>query len=129
MATTENIRLKYPHAYIVEKIWGDGLKRIVFGFNEHRRIGRVYIVNVDSKTVTYDMHDLAEDIENHLCEEYGAFDRHEDFDEFCEYNSFDISNCPPSCDCNIHNETYQEWFENQFPSVDISGGSSNWYEI
>jgi hypothetical protein len=63
------------------------------------------------------MHDLAEEIENYLVEEFGMFDRHEDFEEWCKENDLDSE---------INNDKFDGWFKDQFPMVDIDGGSSNW---
>jgi hypothetical protein len=108
---------KYPESILVDKLFGDGRKLIYIGFNEHRRIGLKYIVRVDSSTVIYDMHDLAEEIENYLVEEFAMFDRHEDFEEWCKENDLDSE---------INNDKFDGWFKDQFPMVDIDGGSSNW---
>lgn len=120
---------KFPNSILVDKVFGDGNKLIYIGFNEHRRIGLRYLVRVDSSVSVIDMHDLAEEIENYLVEEFGMFDRHEDFEEWCKENNHDISNCSPSCFCNVHNKIFDEWFFNQFPKVDISGGCSNWDDV
>jgi hypothetical protein len=120
---------KFPNSILVDKIWGNGEKIIYMGFNEHRRIGLKYIIRVDSSVSVIDMHELAEEIEDYLVEEFGMFDRHEDFEEWCNENNHDISKCSPSCFCNIHNKIFDEWLFDQFPQVDISGGCSNWDDV
>jgi len=120
---------KFPNSILVDKVFGDGNKLIYIGFNEHCRIGLRYLIRVDSSVSVIDMHELAEEIEDYLIEEFGMFDRHEDFEEYCEDNGYDISECSPSCQCNIHSEIFDEWFFNQFPKVDISGGCSNWDDV
>jgi len=102
----------HPNSIQVDRVWGDGGKYIYMGFNEHRRFGFLYIIKVDSETVIHDMHELAEEIENYLVDEFGMFDRHHDFEE----ESNDSSG-------------FEEWFLDQFPAVDIYGGSSNWNDI
>lgn len=117
---------KFPNSILVDKVFGNGEKLIYIGFNEHRRIGLRYLIRVDSSVSVIDMHELAEEIEDYLVEEFGMFDRQEDFEEWCKENDYDISKCSSSCFCKIHSEIFDEWFIEQFPKVDISGGCSNW---
>ena len=120
---------KYSKSILVDKIFGNGEKLIFIGFNEHRRINLRYLIRIDSSVSVIDMTDLAEEIEDYLVEKYGMFDRHEDFDEWCEENNFDIKNCDSPCFCEMHMTIFDDWFIEQFPKVDISGGCSNWNEV
>jgi len=116
--------------HLVDKKFGKGNLLIKFFYREQiRRFKQGFLVYVDIHRWENNHHAVMQEVENYLIETEGVVEK-SDFAEDMKEDGFDCCiNISNMNYCEKHEKEFNEWFEDQFPKIDLEYGGVCYFDV
>ncbi len=116
--------------HLVDKKFGKGNLLIKFFYREQiRRFKQGFLAYVDIHRWENNHHAVMQEVENYLIETEGVVEK-SDFAEDMKEDGFDCCiNISNMNYCEKHEKEFYEWFEDQFPKIDLEYGGVCYFDV
>jgi hypothetical protein len=115
--------------HLVEKKFGNGRQLIKFFYNSQiNSFKQGFLAYVDNQKWLKDRHEVMEEVQSYLLEDFGEIDDSEFFDNY--YEDFGISITLTNVyDDETILKAYNEWRKEQFPKLCMDGGGVCYFDV
>ncbi len=113
--------------HVVEKKFGNGKQLIQFFYkNQIVHFKQGFIAYVDNQKWLKNRHSVMDEVERYFCENGEVIEKL-DFADEIECN--DCTENENNYFCEKHESDYWEWYENEFPKIDLEYGGVSFFDV